>query len=70
MYVSKGLVSKAGLLTNIGMVVANPAYDSNRTNVHVLDRTAYHGTVVRCAVFSPTFQPDNLKQLPGLSSKL
>ncbi|PPQ63764.1 hypothetical protein CVT24_004273 [Panaeolus cyanescens] len=35
-----------GLLTNIGMVVANPAYDSNRTNVHVLDRTAYHGTVV------------------------
>ncbi|KAF8190877.1 hypothetical protein BJ912DRAFT_315929 [Pholiota molesta] len=35
-----------GLLTNIGMVVANPAYDSNRTNVEVLDRTAYHGTVV------------------------
>ncbi|PPQ80092.1 hypothetical protein CVT26_012149 [Gymnopilus dilepis] len=29
-----------------GMVVANPAYDSNRTNIHVLDRTAYHGTVV------------------------
>ncbi|TFK45034.1 hypothetical protein BDQ12DRAFT_731010 [Crucibulum laeve] len=36
-----------GLLTNVGMLVANPAYDSNRTNVHVLDRTAYHGTVVR-----------------------
>ncbi|KAF9563018.1 hypothetical protein CPC08DRAFT_816871 [Agrocybe pediades] len=35
-----------GLLTNVGMVVANPAYDSNTTNVHVLDRTAYHGTVV------------------------
>ncbi|KAF8870883.1 hypothetical protein BD779DRAFT_1578468 [Infundibulicybe gibba] len=35
-----------GLLTNIGMVVANPAYDANRTNVHLLDRTAYHGTVV------------------------
>ncbi|KAF8969785.1 hypothetical protein BDZ97DRAFT_1914921 [Flammula alnicola] len=35
-----------GLLTNVGMVVANPAYDSNRTNVQVLDRTAYHGTVV------------------------
>jgi len=28
------------------MVVANPAYDSNTTNVQVLDRTAYHGTVV------------------------
>lgn len=28
------------------MVVANPAYDSNRTNVQVLDRTEYHGTVV------------------------
>jgi len=35
-----------GLLTNIGMVVANPAYDSNTTNVQVLDRTEYHGTVV------------------------
>ncbi|KAF8911624.1 hypothetical protein CPB84DRAFT_1912879 [Gymnopilus junonius] len=35
-----------GLLTNIGMVVGNPAYDSNRTNVQVLDRTAHHGTVV------------------------
>ncbi|KAF8161426.1 hypothetical protein B0H34DRAFT_653240 [Crassisporium funariophilum] len=35
-----------GLLTNIGMVVANPAYDSNSTNVKLLDRTAYHGTVV------------------------
>ncbi|KAI0073888.1 hypothetical protein K474DRAFT_1648897 [Panus rudis PR-1116 ss-1] len=35
-----------GLLTNIGMVVANPAYDSNRTNIDVLNRAAYHGTVV------------------------
>ena len=35
-----------GLLTNVGMVVANPAYDSNRTNIEVLDRAAYHGTVV------------------------
>ncbi|KAJ3552842.1 hypothetical protein NM688_g3936 [Phlebia brevispora] len=35
-----------GLLTNIGMVIANPAYDSNRTNIEVLDRTAYHGTVI------------------------
>ncbi|KAF9477873.1 hypothetical protein BDN70DRAFT_933848 [Pholiota conissans] len=35
-----------GLLTNVGMVVANPAYDTNRTNIEVLDRTAYHGTVV------------------------
>ncbi|KAF9508271.1 hypothetical protein BS47DRAFT_1373700 [Hydnum rufescens UP504] len=35
-----------GLLTNIGMVVANPAYDSNTTNINVLNRGAYHGTVV------------------------
>ncbi|KAF9523824.1 hypothetical protein CPB83DRAFT_774834 [Crepidotus variabilis] len=35
-----------GLLTNVGMVVANPAYDSNRTNVAVFDRAAYHGTVI------------------------
>lgn len=28
------------------MVVANPAYDSNRTNIDVLNRAAYHGTVV------------------------
>ncbi|RPD61023.1 hypothetical protein L226DRAFT_612754 [Lentinus tigrinus ALCF2SS1-7] len=35
-----------GLLTNIGMVVANPAYDSNTTNIDILDRAAYHGTVV------------------------
>ncbi|GJE96208.1 hypothetical protein PsYK624_124020 [Phanerochaete sordida] len=36
----------AGLLTNIGMLVSNPAYDSNRTNIDVLNRAAYHGTVV------------------------
>ncbi|THU89762.1 hypothetical protein K435DRAFT_728809 [Dendrothele bispora CBS 962.96] len=35
-----------GLLTNIGMVVANPAFDSNTTNIGILDRRAYHGTVV------------------------
>ncbi|KAI0350022.1 hypothetical protein OH77DRAFT_1431415 [Trametes cingulata] len=35
-----------GLLTNIGMVVANPAYDSNMTLIDVLNRAAYHGTVV------------------------
>ncbi|EKM58475.1 uncharacterized protein PHACADRAFT_193593 [Phanerochaete carnosa HHB-10118-sp] len=35
-----------GLLTNIGMVVSNPAYDSNRTNIDVLNRAAYHGTVI------------------------
>ncbi|KDQ56402.1 hypothetical protein JAAARDRAFT_195047 [Jaapia argillacea MUCL 33604] len=35
-----------GLLTNIGMLVANPAYDSNTTNIEVLNRAAYHGTVV------------------------
>ncbi|CAE6417630.1 unnamed protein product [Rhizoctonia solani] len=34
-----------GLLTNIGQLVANPAYDSNRTRISQLDRTAYHGTV-------------------------
>ncbi|CAE6471981.1 unnamed protein product [Rhizoctonia solani] len=34
-----------GLLTNIGQLVANPAYDSNRTRIHELDRTVYHGTV-------------------------
>uniref|UniRef100_A0A0W0FBH0 Uncharacterized protein n=1 Tax=Moniliophthora roreri TaxID=221103 RepID=A0A0W0FBH0_MONRR len=35
-----------GLLTDVGMVVANPAYDSDTTNIEVLDRTAYHGTVI------------------------
>ncbi|KAI0709912.1 hypothetical protein C8Q76DRAFT_811912 [Earliella scabrosa] len=35
-----------GLLTNVGMVVANPAYDSNETTIDVLSRAAYHGTVV------------------------
>ncbi|KAI0671937.1 hypothetical protein C8Q78DRAFT_806310 [Trametes maxima] len=34
------------LLTNVGMVVANPAYASNTSLIHVLDRAAYHGTVV------------------------
>lgn len=34
-----------GLLTNVGMLVANPAYDTNRTKTTELDRTAYHGTV-------------------------
>jgi hypothetical protein len=36
----------SGLLTDIGMVVANPAYDSNTTNIEVLNEAAYHGTVV------------------------
>ncbi|KAL5483245.1 hypothetical protein ACEPAI_8475 [Sanghuangporus weigelae] len=35
-----------GLLTNIGMVIANPAYDSNTTNIEVLNNAAYHGTVI------------------------
>ncbi|GHJ88125.1 hypothetical protein NliqN6_4527 [Naganishia liquefaciens] len=35
-----------GLLTNVGMVVANAAYDSNTTNIAVFDETAYHGAVV------------------------
>ncbi|EST09848.1 hypothetical protein PSEUBRA_000239 [Kalmanozyma brasiliensis GHG001] len=34
-----------GLLTNVGMLVANPAYDPNTTKTEELDRTAYHGTV-------------------------
>ncbi|GAC97806.1 glycogen debranching enzyme [Pseudozyma hubeiensis SY62] len=34
-----------GLLTNVGMLVANPAYDPNTTKTTELDRTAYHGTV-------------------------
>ena len=41
-----GIFSVQGLLTDVGMLVANPAYDSNRTNIEVLDRAAYHGTVV------------------------
>ncbi|KAL5521350.1 hypothetical protein ACEPAG_9275 [Sanghuangporus baumii] len=35
-----------GLLTNVGMVIANPAYDSNTTNIEVLNNAAYHGTVI------------------------
>ncbi|OCB85791.1 hypothetical protein A7U60_g7143 [Sanghuangporus baumii] len=35
-----------GLLTSIGMVIANPAYDSNTTNIEVLNNAAYHGTVI------------------------
>ncbi|KAI8584777.1 hypothetical protein K450DRAFT_267434 [Umbelopsis ramanniana AG] len=35
-----------GLLTNVGMLIANPAYDSNRTNWEVFTRAAYHGTCV------------------------
>ncbi|GJJ15110.1 hypothetical protein Clacol_009385 [Clathrus columnatus] len=35
-----------GLLTNIGMFVANPALSSNRTQIEVLNRESYHGTVV------------------------
>lgn len=35
-----------GLLTNIGLLIANPAYDANVTNREVFTRAAYHGTVV------------------------
>ncbi|KAI9290089.1 hypothetical protein BC943DRAFT_364605 [Umbelopsis sp. AD052] len=35
-----------GLMTNVGMLIANPAYDSNRTNWEVFTRAAYHGTCV------------------------
>lgn len=34
-----------GLLTNVGQLVANPAYDPNRTKIEELGRAAYHGTV-------------------------
>lgn len=35
-----------GLLTNVGLLIANPAYDTNRTNWGVFTRAAYHGTCV------------------------
>lgn len=35
-----------GLLTNVGMVVANPAYSSNTSDVDVFANIMYHGTVV------------------------
>ncbi|KAH8553472.1 hypothetical protein BGW37DRAFT_555536 [Umbelopsis sp. PMI_123] len=35
-----------GLVTNVGLLIANPAYDSNRTNWDVFTRAAYHGTCV------------------------
>ncbi|KIJ27555.1 hypothetical protein M422DRAFT_271225 [Sphaerobolus stellatus SS14] len=35
-----------GLLTNLGMLSTNPALSSNRTQIDVLDRGSYHGTVV------------------------
>ena len=48
-----------GLLTNVGMVVSNPAYSSNRSIVNVLDRTAYHGTVVWYATWALYHSPYN-----------
>lgn len=45
-YSNDNLGLTPGLLTNVGMVVANPAYSSNRTMIEVLNRAAYHGTVV------------------------
>ncbi|KAK0554276.1 hypothetical protein OC846_002159 [Tilletia horrida] len=35
-----------GLATNVGLVCANPAIDSNTTHVESLSRSAYHGTVI------------------------
>lgn len=35
-----------GLLTNVGLLVANPAYDSNTTNYEVFSNAAYHGVVI------------------------
>ncbi|ORX37140.1 hypothetical protein BD324DRAFT_650749 [Kockovaella imperatae] len=34
-----------GLLTNVGMVVANAAYDTNKTNIEVFNNLQYHGAV-------------------------
>lgn len=34
-----------GLLTNVGMVVANAAYDNNRTAIDTFSNLAYHGAV-------------------------
>ena len=48
-----------GLLTTDGMVVSNPAYSSNRSIVNVLDRTAYHGTVVWYATWALYHSPYN-----------
>ncbi|KAJ3270178.1 hypothetical protein HK104_004971 [Borealophlyctis nickersoniae] len=35
-----------GLLTNIGMLIANPAYSPNTSHTDLFSRGAYHGTVV------------------------
>ncbi|QRV83984.1 dynein alpha chain, flagellar outer arm [Ceratobasidium sp. AG-Ba] len=42
-----------GLLTNIGQLVANPAYDPNVTKTTELSRAAYHGTACRRFVSRP-----------------
>ncbi|KAK4689008.1 hypothetical protein P7C73_g1082, partial [Tremellales sp. Uapishka_1] len=34
-----------GLLTNVGMVVANAAYDTNTTNIYTFNNLMYHGAV-------------------------
>ncbi|WVR07732.1 hypothetical protein IAU60_004775 [Kwoniella sp. DSM 27419] len=34
-----------GLLTNVGMVVSNAAYDSNTTNIETFNNLQYHGAV-------------------------
>ncbi|ORY33496.1 hypothetical protein BCR39DRAFT_520445 [Naematelia encephala] len=34
-----------GLLTNVGMIVANAAYDTNTTNIETFNNLQYHGTV-------------------------
>jgi hypothetical protein len=47
--ITSGIV--VGLLTDIGMVVANPAYDSNTTNIDVLGRASYQGTVIWCVIY-------------------
>ncbi|KAI5813687.1 hypothetical protein BZA77DRAFT_320925 [Pyronema omphalodes] len=35
-----------GLLTNIGMLISNPAYSSNTSDIPTFSPAAYHGTVV------------------------
>ena len=44
------ILAVSGLLTNVGMVISNPAYSSNTSLIDVLNRAAYHGTVIWCVM--------------------
>ena len=39
------ILLRIGLLTNVGMVVANAAYDTNVTNIQTFNNLQYHGAV-------------------------